>query len=326
MAATWVDMGGYYRSPNLSKELRTALKFQIKFRQFCDAKSAVGKNKGDTFNWNIYLDVATQGGTVAETNVAPETTYTVVQGTLTVDEMINSIPYTGKLDDLSMHPIKEIINGRLKVDAAKAFDIQAHAQFNLTPLRINAYGGTSTSAIAAVSTTGTATTTNSIAFSKEHVGAMIDMMKERNIGPYVKDDYYAIAWPSTFRTMKNSLESVHQYTSEGLKMIMNGEVGRYENCRFVEQTHIPKGGAADSTTWNASTHTADAWNNGLSDWIYFIGEDAAVEGIVVPEEMRGKIPTNYGLSKGIAWYYLGGFGLVRTTAAQSTVVKWDSAI
>ena len=325
MAATWVDMGGYYRSPNLSKELRTALKFQIKFRQFCDAKSAVGKNKSDTFNWNIYLDVATQGGTVTETNVAPETTYTVVQGTLTVDEMLNSIPYTGKLDDLSMHPIKEIINGRLKVDAAKAFDIQAHAEFNKTPLRAAAYAGTSTSALAALATDSISVTTNAVAFNKEHVGAMIDMMKERNIGPYVQDDYYAIGWPSTFRTMKNSLESVHQYTTEGLKLIMNAEIGRYENCRFVEQTHIPKGGAYDSTTWNASTHTADTWDGGTSDWLFFFGGDAVVEGIVVPEEMRAKIPTNYGLSKGIAWYYLGGFGIVRNDATQATIVKWDSA-
>ena len=43
------------------------------------------------------------------------------------------------------------------------------------------------------------------------------------------------------------------------------------------------------------------------------------------EEMRGKIPSDYGRSMGIAWYYLGGFGIVHTAAAQARIVKWDSA-
>ena len=66
-------------------------------------------------------------------------------------------------------------------------------------------------------------------------------MKERNIPPYQMDDYVAIAHPSTFRKLKNDLESVKQYTTEGFGMILNGEIGRYENTRFVEQNNIAKG-------------------------------------------------------------------------------------
>lgn len=40
---------------------------------------------------------------------------------------------------------------------------------------------------------------------------------------------------------------------------------------------------------------------------------------------RLKIPSDYGRSKGIAWYALLGFGIVHTQASQSRVVKWDSA-
>ena len=46
--------------------------------------------------------------------------------------------------------------------------------------------------------------------------------------------------------------------------------------------------------------------------------------IAVPEEIRGKIPGDFGRDRGIAWYYLGGFGLVHTQAAQSRIVMWDS--
>lgn len=102
-------------------------------------------------------------------------------------------------------------------------------------------------------------------------------------------------------------------------------MGRYENVRYVEQTHIPKGGAADSTTFNANTKTADDWDNGLSSWIFFFGDDTVVEGISCVEQIRAKIPGDYGRSKGIAWYAINGFAIVHSDAAQARIVKWDSA-
>lgn len=34
---------------------------------------------------------------------------------------------------------------------------------------------------------------------------------------------------------------------------------------------------------------------------------------------------DYGRSRGIAWYYMGGFGIVQTAPAQGRIVRWDSA-
>ncbi len=304
------SLGGYMSAKNLSKKLRHAVQPLVKFRQFCDAKDASqqGKKKGEVYHWDIYSDVATQGTILIETNTMPETNFVITQGTLTITEAGQSVPYSGKLDNLSEHPVKEIINKVVKHDAKKAFDILAHAQFNACQLRMVPTAGTSTGAIT-ITTNGTATLTNNVALRKTHIGLITDAMKERNIIPYVNDDYYALAWPSTFRQLKNDLESVHQYTTEGFQLIMNGEIGRYENCRFVEQTHVAKAG----------------WTNALSDWAFFFGQDTVAEAIAVPEEMRGKIPTDYGRSKGIAWYYLGGFGLIHTDPTQTRIFKWDSA-
>lgn len=108
-------------------------------------------------------------------------------------------------------------------------------------------------------------------------------------------------------------------------MIYNGEVGRYEGVRFVEQNFIPKGGANDSTTFDPYTQTADAWNNAKSSWAFIFGGDTVNEAMVIPEEIRAKLPGDYGRSGGIAWYYLGGFGIFHNQAAQSRIAKWDSA-
>lgn len=235
--------------------------FKVTEPQFADAKDATmqGLGKGDTFHWNIFSDVATAGTTLNETTAMPETNFTISQGTLTIGEYGNSVPYTGVLDDLSEQPVKEIIRKVLVNDAKKAIDSAAHAQFKLAPLRVVA---TATTGIT-LTTNGTATATNSIALGTSHVKYIVDTMKERNIPAYMNDDYYAIAWPSTFRTFKDNLEALSVYTETGFSHIMNGEVGRYEGTRFVEQTNIAKytGSTANTT-----------WTNGKSDWCFFLGE------------------------------------------------------
>lgn len=304
------NLGGYMYSDNLSKVLRQAVQPLVKFRQFADVKDAAiqEKKKGEAFHWNVYGNVATQGTKLSEGTAMPETNFVITQGTMTITEYGNSVPFTSKLDDLSEHPVKEVINKVLKNDAKKAFDAAAYDQFNATPLRIIATAGTATDAVT-LYTNGTVTGTNNVALGKDHIKAIVDLMKERDIPPYVNDDYMSLAHPTTFRKLKNDLESLHQYVDVGFRMILNGEIGRYEGVRFVEQTNIAKA----------------VWSNAKSNWAFFFGDDTVAEGIVIPEEMRGAIPSDYGRSMGIAWYYLGGFGLVHTDAAQARILKWDSA-
>lgn len=304
------SLGGYMYSLELSDILRSAVQPLCKFRQFCDAKDFTDKglHKGQLFTWNVYNDVATAGTVLTETSTVPQTNFTIAQGTGTVTELGNAVPYTGLLDNLSKHPVQEIINKVLKNDAKKALDTQAYNQFNTCLLRVVASGGTDTSAIV-LTTNGTATITNTVSLRKNHIKSIVDTMKERNIPPYMGDEYFGISWPSTWRPVKNDLEGVYQYRDEGFQMIYNGEIGKFEGVRFIEQTNIAKSG----------------FSTGNSNWAFFFGEDTVAEAIVVPEEVRGAIPTDYGRSKGIAWYYLGGFALTQTQALQTRVVKWDSA-
>lgn len=316
------SLGGFMYQDNLSEEFREALQPEVKFRQFADLQSAYGKNRGENFHWNVYLNIQSQGGTLVETNTMPESNFRVIQGTLTVNEYGNSIPYTGKLEALAKESVRKPVMRALKNDAKKAFDFAAHTQFNNTLLRVvPAAAGTSTSTLT-LTTNGTATATNNIVFQKEHAKLVYDLMKERNIPGYAADDYMAIAWPSTLRRLKNDLEAIKQYTGEGFGMIMNGEMGRYEKTRYIEQTNIAKG----YNPQNGGV-TATAWASG-NDWIYFFGEDTVMEGVAVAEEIRAKMPGDYGRSKGIAWYYLGGFGIVHANSSfteQGRILKWDSA-
>lgn len=318
--------GGYLYSDQLSKTLRRQVQPLTKFRQLCDAEDGTekGLNRGESFTWNVYSNVGTQGRRLQENQSMPETGFSILQHSLTVYEAGNSVPYTGKLTNLAKQDVVSIIDKTLKDDARKYFDVEAYLQFKSTPLRFAPSGGNSATAIT-LDTNGTCSTTNNLALGTGHVKAASDTMKMRNIAPYIMDDYVSIAETTTFRGLKNSLETIHQYTETGLAHIFNGEIGRYESFRFIEQTFIPGGGAADSTTYDPWTRTADAWNNALSSWALFMGADTVTEAVCVPEEIRAKIPGDYGRSRGIAWYYLGGFGLVHPDATNARVMMWDSA-
>lgn len=318
--------GGFLYSDEMSDFLRIQVQPLTKFRQFCDAEDGTqkGTGAGETFVWDVISNVARQGRRLSENTAMPETSFTVSQASLTVTEWGQSVPYTGKLEALAKHKVQNIIDKALKHDARKCFDIEAYLQFDRTLLAVTPTSGTSTTALDTF-TNGTSTTTNNVEMGTGHVKAVSDFMKERNIPAFENDAYFCISHPTTYRTFKNSLEAIHQYTAEGLQMIRYGEIGRYEDVRFVEQNFIPKGGAVDTTTFDPWDGVADAWNNAKSSWAFYFGADTVTEAIVIPEEIRAKLPGDYGRSKGIAWYGLGGFGLIHTDAPNSRIVKWDSA-
>ena len=68
--------------------------------------------------------------------------------------------------------------------------------------------------------------------------------------------------------------------------------------RLIEQTGIPHGNYVSGSY--ISPFSFASWVNRYSDWAFFFGADTVAEAIVVPEEIRAKIPTDFGRSKGIA--------------------------
>lgn len=313
MPQLWQNTGqGFMASDILSEDWRCSLQPKTRYRQFCDVEEAIGKQEGEVYNWTIYGDTEDKGSReLDETKPMPSSGFPVFQGSLTMTEYGHSVPYSLKYTSMSQHNMPEVITKTLKNDANRAFDRTAYAQFNRTLLRV--VGG----AAGAVTLTddGTAASQNNVALSKEHVKSISDLMVDRDVPTFDDEDYMAIMRVTTMRPFKNELEQTFQYVDEGYKRIVNGEDGRYEGIRFVRQTNIP----------------SEGWANSQSDAAFFFGADTVTEAIACPEELRGKIPDDYGRSKGIAWYYIGAFGITHRNSdtaesrAQGRIFKWDSA-
>jgi N4-gp56 family major capsid protein len=301
--------GGYMYSDNLSDIMRTALEPMSRFRNMAEPESAVGLGRGETFNWNTYSKAATAGRALSEQERMPTTKFTITQASLTITEYGNSVPFTKKLDDMSKHEVLKVINKVLKNDATEVLDTAAHAQMDATVLSVTPTSGNDAAAVTLE--VGGATITNNIAMGKDHVKNIADLMEERNITPYEGDAYMCLARPTTLRAFADDLEAISLYVQEGFTHIVRGEIGQYSGIRFAKQTNV----------------ASEGWSNGLSDSAYFFGDDGIVEGASIVEEIRGKIPTDYGRDKGVAWYYVGGFGIVHNAAdgVQNRIIKWDSA-
>ena len=300
------ELGGYMYADNLSEILRTAVQPLIRFRQFCDVRAAKGYKKGQTFNWNAYSDTEDEGRVIQETEEVPQTNYTISQNSLTVKRYGMSVPFSELLDDLSEHPVKEVITQVLKNDCRRVLDKEAWKQFKKTPLKVTSSSATGVN----FQTGGTAGGTHTHGFSAEatlsHAKWVVDTMTERDIPTYDGTNYIALSRPRNLRSLKDHLEGIHKYTVPGWNHIMNGEKGRYEGIRYIEQTNVSKVAAANS------------------DDIFFFGADTVIEAVVCPEEIRGKIPTNFGFSRAIMWYALLGFGINHTQSDQARVLHWTA--
>lgn len=308
------SLGGFLSQPYLTQRLRAQAQPQFRFRQFVDVKEAVGKNRGDTWLYDKRGNVQTQGTILSETNTIPQTNFLVGQGTGVIVEYANSVPYTGKLEALGQIMIEPAVEQSLRDDMVKALESAAGAQYVNTEF-IAVMSATNSTVI---TTNGTATASATADLTGSNVRAIVDFMKKKLIPKYDGMSYICIASTSALSGMFSDTAAggwvdVSKYQVEFAKNIFNGEIGKYYNVRFVEET-----GYLSNTIGNGSSHGAAV----------FFGADAVYEAVAVPEELRVKVSIDFGRDQGLAWYFLGGWKTVWSytgTPAEQHIVYVTSA-
>lgn len=308
------SLGGFLSQPYLTQRLRAQAQPQFRFRQFVDVKEAIGKNRGDTWLYDKRGNVATQGTVLSETNTMPQTNFTIGQGTGIVVEYGNSVPYTGKLEALGQIMIEPAVEQALRDDMVKALESAAGAQYVNTEF-IAVMSSTTT---AVITTNGTATATATADLTGSNVRQVVDFMKKKLIPKYDGMSYICIASTAALSGMFSDTAAggwvdVSKYQVEFAKNIFNGEIGKYYNVRFVEET-----GYFSNSIGSGSTHGAAV----------IFGADAVYEAVTIPEEIRVKVSVDFGRDQALAWYFLGGWKTVWSftgTPAEQHIVYVTSA-
>lgn len=294
-------LGGNHAVPYLTDRMRSLAQPGFRLRQFCDVKEQIGKKNGDTWLFDKSGNVETQGGTLVETQTIPETQFVTNQGTGTITEYGNSVPWTGKLDALGQFQLEPLIEQRLRDDMVKVLESAAATEFTRTQYIAVC---TATNGVA-ITTNGTATATATGDGSAVNNRAIVDFMKKKLIPRFDGSSYVCVAsvsYLSGFHadTGAGGWVDVSKYTGEFASNIFRGEVGNFYMTRFVEET-----GFLSNTIGNGSTR---------GQAVYF-GSDNVYEAVSIPEEIRVKNSMDYGRDMGLAWYALLGWKIV-----------WDYAV
>ena len=280
------SLGGYLASDEFSKKIRHAAQPIMKFRQFVDAEAAMGKNRGDAVLFDKISNISTAGGTLSETSTIPKRNYTIIQGTLSVTEYGNAIPFTLKAQSLAEVAVPDIVKTVLRNDMAKVLDSAAAAEFKTSDYKATITNTATTT----FGTAGAALATSSGSMSDKNVRDVVDRLKTLNVPRYDGSNYICIASTNSIRGLYDFFEAKAQNTT--MAPLFSGEIGQYYGCRFVEETNV----------------LVNTLGSGSTDGeAVFFGSDAVREGIVNPEDVRIDLPKDFGRDQAIAWYYLGGF-------------------
>jgi len=299
------SLGGFFTNNQLSAKVRYLSQTMQKFRQFTDIESAAGQNRGNKVFFDKISNISTAGGTLAETSTIPKNNYTITQGTLTMTEYGNSVPYTQKLKTLSDIMVPETIRTVLTNDMKVVLDSAVASIFKSSD-----YVATITNtATTTFGSAGAALATAGANMSDKNVRDIIDKMKTVNMPRRDGDKYCCIASTNSIRGLYDFFEAKADQTT--MEPLYRGEVGSYYGCRFIEETNF--------------LSNVDGSGSVFGEAVFF-GADAVREGIAIPEEIRVGIPTDFGRDQGIAWYALLGFAKTWdfTDDGESHIIVVDS--
>ncbi len=289
--------GGYLANSRLSKLLRERCDNLRVLERYCTPEpGAQGKNKGDTILLDLTSDL--DGGTtpadylLSETDLVPESTFTVSQKTVTMQDYGRAVPFTKKLSDFSEWQIENIIEKKLKRQAAKVLDKLVAAAF-----RSGDYCYIPTGAATyTLDTDGVPSSQATANLSVWHIETIRDLMRQMNIPPFTDNGEYICVLSTKARRgifRDTDWKLFHAYTSSDRAAEKDkGILSPIEGIRFVEETN-----ALDNAMGAA----------GILGECFIFGDDAVRSCVAEPLNLRVKIPEQYGRSKGIGWFWTGAY-------------------
>ncbi len=286
-------LGGFASTASIDAELRQRATKTTYFEQMTLAAASYGKHRSSQLLFDKIGRLATALNTsgIGETDTVPETTFPLVQGTITATEYANSVAWTQKLETYSQFPIAQMVAQALRQDQIEGLDRVAFAAYALgrviyTPL---------TATTGTFSTTGTAAAIAGSVMTISHVKDISDYLRTNSVPALSEGCYFAICHVDHVRGIKDSSEWVEVSKYHQPEKLFYSEVGKYSAVRFVEENNALSSPAGTNTV-------------GFASAIYF-GADNCLQAIAEAPHMRYGIPLDFGRDRREGSFYNGGFVL-----------------
>jgi hypothetical protein len=265
----------------------------------------LGKGKGDTVQYTFAPDVDTEGGILIETEDMPATGLTPIKATATLDELGNSIQFTGKLKDLNRLDLDDVHIAALINDYQKVMNSRAYDAAKTTDWKI-AMSGTASSR--EFVTNGTLTFTQDSDLDLDNLGYITTRAEDQNIPKWDGESYLGIWGPDSIESASSDTTLSTLLSRDSGRDALNNEIGRVKQQRLVKDNH------------KVATSTG-SFKEG-----FLLGADAVVKEVGQPVEVRRE-DRDYGRFLGLAWYEISVHFKVldQTTHSREHIIHVTSA-
>lgn len=282
----------------------------LRFDQFATRKEELGVQPGGTIIMPKFGNIK-RGGTLGEGVRMTTNAMSMSTISISVAEQGNAISMTERLLQTSFYDNMAAAAMLLGRDMALVLDAQLRDV--VTSATNKVYGGGKLNRNSLLS---------GDVFDTTSVHAAVEALETLNVPKWNNDFYICFVHPHQISTLRQSAAWINVSQYAGGQAIFNGEVGRYNDVRFVSTSMMPNGRTSgiDST----GDYIDPGYNPGLdkvatpslgSDFVYqavMFGEYSYGHAIALPVELRDNGVTDFGREHALAWYAIWGTGLLET--------------
>lgn len=285
-----------------------ALRSELYFDAVCDVKPTNQSMPGSSVKFTIESDLAIASAPINESTDITPATMADSQVTVTLNEYGNAVKTTALLRGTSFVPVNPIKANIIGYNAGISLDaVVSDVIYAGTNVR---YSGTAT-ARNQVTPTSLFTGRNVARARAELAGANV----QRIGGAYTAFIHPDVAYDLTGDTGAGNWRDPHIYSQP--REIWLGELGQFENVRFIETPRAKVfADAGSSTTLTDVYATLVLGRQALAKAHSYTDGNGPMPKVVpgpVTDTLRRFVP--------LGWYWLGGYAVFR----QASLRRWESA-
>lgn len=281
----------------------------LKFDQFTTKKTELGTQPGSTIQMPKYGNIK-RGGRLTEGRKMETQAMSLTQTSVSVDEWGNAIGFSERLLQTSFFDQLAAASLLLGRDLAIVLDLAIRDIAVASPNVVYAKGKASRVSLVAGDV-----------FDTQVIKDGVETLETNNAPKWMGDHYICFIHPHQARGLKDDNDWIHAALYAGATAIYTGEIGRYEDVRFISTTVMPNG--ANSARDSASGDYADPGYDATLASTYgsnqatvykavMFGEYSVGHAVSLPVELRDNGVTDFGREHGLGWYSIFGQGLLET--------------
>lgn len=279
-----------------SREIMHRALDPMRFEQFAVIKDELARQPGTTINFTIYENLTLGGALSENVDMVPKNlSANTVQ--IVVSEWGNAVAVTEMLLQSSYDDVLSEAAFLLARDYARVVDLMLRDVVMATINVIWSGGGTSNG-------------TTSAPFSMNDIRRGTEVLYTNNVPKFMGEFFACFLHPHQVTSLKRDPEwqSVSQYAAA--EQIFRGELGRFDDVRFVGTGHMNNGAVLASHVAYDATLAGTGANSVNLYAAALFGDNYYGWAVGLPVEMRDNGVKDFGRKHELGWYSIMGAGII----------------